>query len=83
MEKDSLSINLIFAILCLAGGRLSEGLEDSKDYVLEEVVFERKNELPFKKKNYRMHRKNIKSACSDLYFLTSDDESFNKNQIYI
>lgn len=74
---------LILAFLCCAAGRLSEILEDTYELILDDDVPENKMDLPFKKKVSRALRKDIKSGCSDLYFLTSDDESFNKGQIYV
>ena len=75
--------DLIFAFLCCAAGRLSEILEDTYELILDDDVPENKMDLPFKTKVSRALRKDIKSGCSDLYFLTSDDESFNKGQIYV
>ena len=74
---------VIIACLCCVSGRLSESLEDTFDIVLDDEVPECYDETPFKKKLFRALKKERKSTLSDLYFLTSDDESFNKGQIYV
>lgn len=74
---------VLFACLSCISGRLSESLEDTFDLVLDDEVPECYNDTPFKKKLFRALKKERKSTLSDLYFLTSDDESFNKGQIYI
>ena len=74
---------LLFALLSCSAGRISELLEDTHELILDDEVPENKKDLPFKKKRNRALRKDFKSGCSDLYFLTSDDESFNKGQLYV
>ena len=74
---------LLLALLSCLAGRISELLEDTHELILDDEVPENKKDLPFKKKRNRALRKDFKSGCSDLYFLTSDDESFNKGQLYV
>ncbi|MCQ2820481.1 MAG: hypothetical protein MJ252_24725 [archaeon] len=79
MERyNTFKIGYLIAVLSLIAGRLSESLEDTKGYVLEETISEKKNELSIKYNHSRELRTKVNSGCSDLYFLTSDDESFNK-----
>jgi hypothetical protein len=76
-------INIFLAFLNSICGRLSENLEETLDLLLDDEVPESQNKMPFKKKEYREFKIKRKSTLSDLYFLTSDDETFNREQIPI
>jgi hypothetical protein len=80
--KDEV-INILLAIINCICGRLSENLEETLDLLLDDDVPESENKMPFKKKEYREFKIKRKSTLSDLYFLTSDNEDFNKEQIPI
>ena len=76
-------VNILLAFFNSICGRLSENLEETLDLLLDDEVPESQNKLPFKKKEYRECKIKRKSTLSDLYFLTSDDETFNREQIPI
>ena len=76
-------INIFLAFLNSICGRLSENLEETLDLLLDDEVPESQNKMPFRKKEYREYKIKRKSTLSDLYFLTSDDETFNREQIPI
>ena len=77
-------------VLCLfisfsncIGGRLVESMEDTFDLLLDDNVPETHKNDTLKKKKFRSLKCERKTSGSDLYFLTSDDEVFNKETQYV
>ena len=77
-------------VLCLfisfsnsIGGRIVESMEDTFDLLLDDNVPETQKNDTLKKKKFRCLKCERKSYGSDLYFLTSDDEAFNKETQYV
>ena len=77
-------------VLCLfisfsncIGGRIVESMEDTFDLLLDDNVPETHKNDTLKKKKFRSLKCERKSSGSDLYFLTSDDEVFNKETQYV
>ena len=77
-------------VLCLLisfcnciGGRIVESMEDTFDLLLDDNVPETHKNDTLKKKKFRSLKCERKSSGSDLYFLTSDDEVFNKETQYV
>lgn len=83
LKDNGHQFEIIFAFLSCGAGRLAELLEDTFEMILDDEVPENKIDGPYKKKTTRAVRRKKKSELSDVYFLTSDDESFNKGQTYI
>lgn len=83
LKANGYQFDIIFAFLACGAGRIAELLEDTFEMILDDEVPESKIDCPYKKKGCRAVRRKKKSELSDVYFLTSDDESFNKGQTYI
>ena len=67
---------------CIAG-RIVESMEDTFDLLLDNNVPETNKNDTLKKKKFRALKCERISSGSDLYFLTSDDEVFNKETQYV
>jgi OCT family organic cation transporter-like MFS transporter 4/5 len=77
--KSELVLCLFMSFSNCIGGRIVESMEDTFDLLLDDNVPESNiNDNTLKKKKYRSLKCERKSSGSDLYFLTSDDEVFNK-----
>ena len=82
--KSELVLCLFISFSNCVGGRITESMEDTYDLLLDDNVPEiNVNDNTLKKKKFRSLKCERKSSGSDLYFLTSDDEVFNKEIQYI
>jgi hypothetical protein len=81
--NSQLALCLFISFSNCIGGRLVESMEDTFDLLLDDNVPETHKNDTLKKKKFRSLKCERKSSGSDLYFLTSDDEVFNKEIQYV
>lgn len=78
--ENQMILCIIISLSNCIGGRIMEAMEDTFDLIIDDTLPEMyKNS----KKKFRSLKCEQKSSGSDLYFLTSDDEAFNREMIYI
>ena len=76
--KSPLVLCLIISLSNCIGGRIVESMEDTFDILLDDTFPEMFKNDNLKKKKYRALKCERISTGSDLYFLTSDDDAFNR-----
>jgi len=81
--NSQLVLCLVISFSNCIGGRIVESMEDTFDLLLDDNVPETHKNDTLKKKKFRSLKCERKSAGSDLYFLTSDDEVFNQETQYV
>ena len=81
--NSQLVLCLVISFSNCIGGRIVESMEDTFDLLLDDNVPETHKNDTLKKKKFRALKCERKSAGSDLYFLTSDDEVFNQETQYV
>ena len=81
--NNQLVLCLFIAFSSGIGGRMVESMEETFDLILDDNVPETQKNEGLKSKKYRALKCERISSGSDLYFLTSDDDEFNRETHYV